>query len=120
MLLWIAHHPVHTPLHLQDRSVLSEREFVFTTASPAVSRGRVGLREFFAIEFALITDIADEESPPWLDYRGPPGSRACSHDYGHSLQGCRPGGQPKGSHFHRNSGPPVGKFERSGFATAFS
>jgi len=60
LLLWIAHHPVHSPVHQQDRSVLNQREFVFTAASPTLSQSCVGPGEFFAIKFALITDITDE------------------------------------------------------------
>jgi len=114
MLLWISHCPVHSPIHPQDQSVLSQREFVFTAASPALSLSRVGPWGFFAIEFGLSTDIADEDGPPWQDDRGPPGSHACSHDSGYSLQGCWLGSR-KGNPSQRNSGPPGGQIQNMRF-----
>ena len=120
MLLWISHRPFHSPIHPQDQSVLSEGEFVFTAVSPALSRSRVGPWEFFAIEFGLSTDIADEDGPPWQDYRGPPSSHARSHDSGYSLQGCWPGWQPKGESFPAKFRPPEGEFKTWSFATPFS
>ncbi len=85
MLLWIAHRPVSPPLHRQaigDRSVLSQSEFVSTwcralrAASPAFPRNRASPLEFFAASSAFW--IMDDDGPPWLDYRGPPGPNACS------------------------------------------
>ena len=119
MLLWISHRPVHSPIHPQDQSVLSEGEFVFTAASPVLSRSHLGPREFFAIEFGLSTDIADEGGPPWQDYRGPPGSHACVTIL---VTRCKAAGQVgslKGSPSWENFGPPDGKFKTWGFSTAF-
>ena len=118
MLLWIAHHPVHSPVYPQDRSLLSRRELVFTAPSPALSRSRLGPGEFFAIEFALNTDIAVEEGPPWLDYRGPPGPNACRHDFAHSLQGCRPGWQPQGSDSPAEFWPSGGRIRKIRFCNS--
>ena len=120
MVLWISHRPVHVPVHPQDRTVLSQTEFVFTVASLVLRRSHFGPKEFFAIEFGLSTDIADEGGPPWLDYRGPPGSHACRHDSGYSLQGCWPGWQLKGESFpgkFRSSGRQI---QNMGFSTPFS
>jgi len=115
MLLWISHRPVHSPVHPLDRSVLSQREFAFMTASPGLSRSRVGPWEFFAIEFALSTDIANQHGPPWLDDRGPPGSHACGHDSGYSLQGCWPGWQPKGESFQAKFRPSGEQIQNMAF-----
>ena len=115
MLLWISHRPVHSPVHPLDRSVLSQRKFAFTTASPGLSRSCVGPWEFFAIDFGLSTDIADEHGPPWLDYRGPPGSHACSHDSGYSLQGCWPGWQPKAESVQAKFRPSGEQIQKPGF-----
>jgi hypothetical protein len=120
MLLSISHRPVQSPVHPLDRSVLTQREFASTTASPGLSRSRVDPWQFFAIEFGLSTDIADEHGPPWLGYRGPPGSHACSHDSDYPLQGCRSGWQPKGEFFPAKFRPPEGKFKTWGFSTPFS
>jgi hypothetical protein len=83
-LLWIPQRCVRPHLHPHaagDRLVLSQNEFVFTwcRALPAANPDRAGPSEFFATEFGfLIADIADDDGPPWLDYRGPPGPNACS------------------------------------------
>jgi hypothetical protein len=63
--------------HTRDRSVVRLGEFVSTlfrdliATSPALTRSRGGPSESSATRFALLT--ADDVSPPWLDYRGPPG-----------------------------------------------
>lgn len=77
-LLGIPHRPP------QHRSVLSHKEFVsmgcraLRAASPALARSRASPLEFFATrEFGwLIAGTTDEDGPPWLDYRGPPGPNA--------------------------------------------
>ena len=79
--------------YARDRSVVRSGEFVSTLfrvlieTSPAFTRSRAGPSESSATRFALLT--ADDLSPPWLDYRGPPG--VC----GRPWVGCsgRPGRQ---------------------------
>ena len=63
--------------HARDRSVVRSGEFVSTlfgvliATSPALTRSRADPSESSETRFALLT--ADDVSPPWLDYRGPPG-----------------------------------------------
>jgi len=63
--------------HALDRSVVRSGEFVsnlfgvLIATSPALTRSRAGPSESSTTRFALLT--ADDASPPWLDYRGPPG-----------------------------------------------
>jgi hypothetical protein len=60
-----------------DRSVVRPGEFdstlfrVLLATSPRLTRSRAGPSESSTTRFALLT--ADDASPPWLDYRGPPG-----------------------------------------------
>ena len=113
-LLWIPHRSVRPHLHPQataNRSVLSQNEFVSTrralqAASPTFPRSRVGPVEFFAPAFGfLITDIADDDALPWLDYRGPPGPNACNQGLVTGCKAARQVGSLTGSTFQRNSGP---------------
>jgi len=111
MLLWMPHRPVSPHLHRQtdgDRSVLSQSEFVSTwcralrVASPACTRNRAGPLEFFATRSAFL--IADDDGPPWLYYRGPPGPHAGSQDF---VTSCKTAGQvssPRWRTFQQNSG----------------
>ena len=130
-LLWIPHRSVRPYLHSQaaeDRSLLRQNEFVSTccravqAASPAFPQIRAGPSEFFVTEFGfVITDIAEDEGPPWLDDRGPPGPNTCSHQ--DLLTSCKAAGQagsPKKSNSQRNSATTDGEFKTSGFATRFS
>jgi hypothetical protein len=84
-LLWIPHRLVSAhpyPPAAGYQSVLSQNEFVSTwcrawrAASPAFPRNRAGPLEFFATHSAFL--ITDDNGPPWLDHRGPPGPNACS------------------------------------------
>lgn len=93
MLLRVPHRPLSTHVHRQaaeDRSVLSQSEFVSTycgalrAVSSAFHRNRAGPLKFFATRAAFL--ITDDGSPPWLDYRGPPDPSACSHQ--DSVAGC--------------------------------
>ncbi len=89
-LLRTPHRPVSPCLRPQaarDQSVLSQKEFASTwcralrAASPGFARNRACPQGFSAAQFRLlITDITDEDGPPWLDCRGPPGPDGCSHD----------------------------------------
>ncbi len=70
--------------HARDRSVVRSGEFVSTlfgvliATSPALTRSRADPSESSETRFALLT--ADDVSPPWLDYRGPPG--VCGRPWG--------------------------------------
>src|ERR1700674_3437588 len=86
-LLSIPHRPVSSYLHppaAGDRSVLSQNEFVSTwcralrAARPAFPRNRAGPREPFATHSVFL--ITDDDGPPWLDVRGPPGPNGCRQD----------------------------------------
>jgi len=86
-LLWIPHRPVSPPPcppAAGDHSVLGQNEFVSTwcralrAASPAFPQNRAGPLEFFATHSGFL--ITDDNGPPWLDRRGPPGPNACSQD----------------------------------------
>ena len=109
-LLWIVHRPISPPA-AGNPSVLSQNEFVFIScraspaASPAFPQIRAGPSEFFASKFGfVITDIAEDEGPPWLDDRGPPGPNTCSHQ--DLVTSCKAAGQAsslKKSTSQRNS-----------------
>ena len=130
-LLGIPHRPVR--LHLppqdrQDRSVLTQNEFVsmgfraLRAASPAFARSRVSPLEFLATrEFGrLIAGITDEDGPPWLDYRGPPGPNACHLGLVTSCKASGQDGSPRGEHLPAKFRASQRKFETQGFSTAFS
>ena len=108
-LLWIALRPVSPCLHppvAGDRSVVSQNEFVSTwcralrVASPAYPRNRAGPRESFATHPVFITD---EDGPPWLDYRGPPGPNGCSQDLVTSSKAAGQAGSLGRNLFRQNS-----------------
>jgi hypothetical protein len=122
-LLCIPHRPVSPPSYppvAGDPSVLSPNEFVFTwcrvlrAASPAFPRNRAGPLEFFATHSAFL--ITDDNGPPWLDHRGPPGPNACSQDL---VTSCKGAGQA-GSLRRALSNKIPGEFKIRGFATRFS
>jgi len=110
--------------YARDRSVVRSGEFVSTLfrvlieTSPAFTRSRAGPSESSATRFALLT--ADDLSPPWLDYRGPPG--VC----GRPWVGCsgRPGRRPpvmgEESASFTKLLPSSYQIKRLSFATAFS
>ena len=115
--------PYLHPHAVGDRSVLRQNEFVFTwrRALPAANPDRADPSEFFATEFGfLIRDITDDDGPPWLDYRGPPGANACTQGWVTSCKAASHLGSLSGSLLQRNFGPPAGKFKTWGSATAFS
>jgi hypothetical protein len=110
-LLWIPHRPVSPPSYppaAGDQSVLSQNEFVFTwcrvlrAASPTFPRNRAGPLEFFATHSAFL--ITDNNGPPWLDHRGPPGPNARSQDLVTSCKAAGQAGSPTGGTFKQNSG----------------
>lgn len=113
-LLWIPHRSVRPHLPPQaagDRAILRQNEFVsawcraLRATSPAFSQIRAGPSEFFTTKFGfVITDIAEDEGPPWLDDRGPPGPNTCSHQ--DLVTSCKAAGQAsslKKSTSQRNS-----------------
>lgn len=114
----------HVHPHLAgDRSVLSLNEFVFTwrPALPVANPDRAGPSELFATEFRfLITDIVNDDGPPWLTYRGPPVPNACRQGWVTTSQAAGHIGSLNGSTFHRTFEPPEGKFQTLSFATVFS
>jgi hypothetical protein len=116
MLLWIPHRPVSSHLHRQgagDQSVLSQNEL--RVASSAFPRNRAGPLELFATHWVFL--ITDDDGPPWLDYRGPPGPDACSHqDLGTSCKAASQVSSLRWRAFQQNSG----RINIGGFATAFS
>jgi hypothetical protein len=80
-LLWIPHRPVsvspcagavlHTPNELVSNWCRALRD-----AGLALAQSRAGSRNLFATALTLLTrNITDEDGPPWLDYRGPPGRK---------------------------------------------
>ena len=131
-LLGIPHGPLRPhvpPQDRQDRSVLSQDELVsrgccaLRAVSPAFARSRANPLEFLATgEFEwLIAAVTDEDGPPWLDYRAPPGPNACHRGLvRYELQGFWPGWQPKGEHFPAKFCASAGKFGTQGFSTSFS
>lgn len=130
-LLGIPHRPVRShlpPQDRQDRSVLSQDEFVsmgccaLRAASPAFARSRVSPLEFFATrEFGwLITGVTNEDGPPWLDYRGPPGPNACHRGLITSCKASGQAGSPRGEHLPAKFCASEGKFGTQGFSTSFS
>jgi len=111
--------------HARDRSVVRSGEFVSTlfgvliATSPALTRSRADPSESSETRFALLT--ADDASPPWLDYRGPPG--VC----GRPWVSCRGAGQAGSSQQREKSTLRTRNYCRSryqikrvSFATAFS
>ena len=116
------------PQDRQDGSVLSQNEFVsmgcraLRAASAAFAPCRANPLEFFATrEFGwLIAGITDEDGPPWLDYRGPPGPNACHRGL---VKGCKASGQAgslRGEHFRVKFPASEGKSKAQGFSTRFS
>ena len=123
-LTWISYRSSCLRPHPQaavDRSVVHQIEFVFTwcravkAASSAFPQIRAGPSEFFVTKFGfVITDIAEDEGPPWLDDRGPPGPNTCSHQ--DLITSCKAAGQAsslKKSTSQRNSATIAGKFKAS-------
>ena len=127
-LLWIRHGPVRLHLPPQDRSVLSQNEFVsmgcraLRAASPAFARSRASPMEFFATRELgwLIVDIPDEDGPPWLDYRGPPGPNACHRGLVMTCKASGQAGSLRGEHLPAKFRASEGKFKTRGFSTDFS
>jgi hypothetical protein len=127
-LLWISHRSLLPHLHPQDRSVLGQHGFVsiwcraLRAAIPAFAQSRASPLEFFAREFGrLILAITDDDGPPWLDYRGPPGTNiSVRQNLAYELQGCWPGRQPNGEHFPAKFRASRGRIQTWGFAPAFS
>lgn len=122
-LLWIPHRPVSPPPYppaAGDHSVLSQNEFVsircrsLRAVNPAFPRNRAGQLEFFATHSAFL--ITDDNGPPGLDHRGPPGPNACSQDL---VTSCKAPGQA-GSLTGEISNKIPGEFKIRGFATGFS
>jgi hypothetical protein len=118
-LLWIPHCPLRPHLPPQDRSVLSHKEFVsigcraLRAMRPACAQSRASPSEFFATrEFGgLIAGITDEDGPPWLDYRGPPGPNACHRCL---VTSCKASGLPgslRGEYFPAKFSTSGGKFK---------
>lgn len=111
-------------LHARDRSAVRPAEFVSTlfrvliATSPALTRSRAGPSESSTTRFALLT--ADDVSPPWLDYRGPPG--VC----GRPWVGCSGLARPAAASMGEESAsytkllPSSCQIKRVSFATAFS
>ena len=72
-LLLIPGHQASLNQHPHAPEFVSTLFRVLIATSPALTRSRAGPSESSATRFALLT--ADDVSPPWLDYRGPPGVR---------------------------------------------
>jgi len=106
--------------HTLDRSVVRSGEFVsnllgvLIATSPALTRSRAGPSESSTTRFALA-------SPPWLDYRGPPG--VCGRP-GVSCNGAGQAGSSqqweKSTLRTRNYCRSRYQIKRVSFATAFS
>ena len=123
MLLWILHRPVSSHRHRQsvrDQSVLSQSEFIsigcraLRTASSSFPRNRAGPLEFFVTRSAFL--ITDDDGPPWLEYRGPPGPNVRSHQ--DLVTGCKAAsqaGSPRWRTFQQNSE----RIQVEGFATHY-
>jgi hypothetical protein len=126
-LLRIPRRPVSPYLRPQaagNQSVLHHNELVSSwcralrAATPASLRQRAGPLEFFATQFGfLTTGITDDDGPPWLDDRGPPGR---SHDLVTSCKAAGQAASTSGTLPARNSGRPADQNQRAGFAPAFS
>lgn len=105
-LVGFPYRPVRSHLPRQDRSVLSQNEFVsigrraLRVANAAFARSRVSPFEFFTTRELglLLADITDEDGPPWLDYRGPPGPNACHRCLVTSWKASGQAGSPKREH----------------------
>lgn len=118
-LLCISHRSLLPHLHPQDQSVLGQREFVSTwcralpAAIPAFAQSRASPLEFFASEFGRLNAAnTDDNGPPWLDYRGPPGTNiSVLQDLFRSCKAAGQAGGLTGSTFQRNSAPPGGEFK---------
>ena len=126
--LGMPHRPVRPHLPPQHRSVLSQKEFVFIgcralwAVSPALARSRASPLEFFATrEFGwLIAGTPDEDGPPWLDYRGPPGPNACHRGLVTSCEASGQAGSLIGEHFPAKFPASDDEFKTRGFSTGFS
>jgi hypothetical protein len=125
-LLWIPHRPVSVP-PCAGAALRTQNEFVsnwcraLRDAVLALAWSRAGPRNLFATAFTLlIRNITDEDGPPWLDYRGPPGPNACSHRLVTVCKAAGQAGSQRGEDFPQNSGLPECKFKNGGFSTAFS
>ena len=130
-LLGISHRPVRPhlpPQDRQDRSVLSQNEFVsmacraLRVANAAFARSRISPLEFFATKkFGwLIAGNTGEDGPPWLDYRGPPGPNACHRGLVTSCKASGQAGSPWREHPPAKFRVSEGKSKTRGFSTAFS
>jgi hypothetical protein len=96
-LLWNAHLLVSLPrypLAAENPSVLHHNEFVSTwcralwATIPAFNQNQASALEFSATCFGF--SILEDDRPPWLDYRGPPGALPRSQRL---LTGCQAAGQ---------------------------
>lgn len=127
-LLWISHRSLLPHLHPQDRSVLRQHGFVSTwcralrAAIPAFKLSRASPLEFFARQFGrLILAITDDDGPPWLDYRGPPGTNISARQ--NLVTSCKAAGQAgslTGSTFQPKFRASRRRIQTWAFAPAFS
>lgn len=125
-LVWTPHRSVSVP-PCAEAVLCTPNEFVsngcraLRASGLALVRSRAGPRNLFATPFTLLTrNITDEDSPPWLDYRGPPAPNACSHRLVTICKAAGQAGSQRGEDFPRNSGLLECKFKTGGFSTAFS
>lgn len=130
-LLGIPHRPLRPhvpPQDRQDRSVLSQDEFVsrgccaLRAVSPAFARSRTSPLEFFATRELglLLADITDEDGSPWLDDRGPPGPNACHRGLIKSCKASGQAGSLRVEDFPAKFPASEGKSKTRGSSTAFS
>ena len=127
-VLWIPHRSVLLHLHPQDRSVLGRHEFVSTwcralrAAIPAFAQSRASPLEFFASEFGRLNlAITDDDGPPWLGYRGPPGTNiSVRQDLVTSCKAAGQAGSLTGSTFQPKFRASRANSKLGVFATAFS
>jgi hypothetical protein len=117
--------PSYLYLQAVNQSVLHDNGFVSTwcralqTACPTFTRNRAGPREFFAAtQFGFL--ITDDDGPPWLDYRGPPGPYACHRGLVTSCKASGQAGSLRVEHFPAKFLAPEGKSKTRGFSTGFS